>query len=400
MIAAMFRVMALSVIRDRGALALAFLLPPVIFLIFAAVFSGTGGGEIRLQIAIGTGLQSAFSSRLEEALRNDGTLRVLPGVITNREEMVRLIQSGRADAGLYIESGPDDMTSALIRVLVDPGKMLAGAILAGQVQRVIARDLPDVLLARSATTVEQLTGGWSAQQTQRLAAALDEIQREGGADDGAAALVTTEQVGSGEGASASISYYAGAIAMLFLLFSSMQGAATLIEERHAGILDRVAVGPAGTDVVVLGKFLFLTVQGMVQVALIFLAAALFYDLEVTARPGVLIAVTVVASASAAGLGLALAAFCTSKQQAQTVSTFVVLVSSALGGSMVPRFMMPPWLQDIGWFTPNAWAVEAYYGILWRNDAMQELLPELSLLASLAAVGLVASLAVSRWRLSL
>jgi len=32
--------------------------------------------------------------------------------------------------------------------------------------------------------------------------------------------------------------------------------------------------------------------------------------------------------------------------------------------------------------------------------MQELLPELSLLASLAAVGLVASLAVSRWRLSL
>src|SRR5690606_21614085 len=225
-------------------------------------------------------------------------------------------------------------------------------------------------------------------------------QREGGADDGAAALVTTEQVGSGEGASASISYYAGAIAMLFLLFSSMQGAATLIEERHAGILDRVAVGPAGTDVVVLGKFLFLTVQGMVQVALIFLAAALFYDLEVTARPGALIVATVVASASAAGLGLAVAAFCTSKQQAQTVSTFVVLVSSALGGSMVPRFMMPPWLQDIGWFTPNAWAVEAYYGILWRNDAMQELLPELSLLASLAAVGLVASLAVSRWRLSL
>ena len=400
MIAAMFRVMALSVIRDRGALALAFLLPPVIFLIFAAVFSGTGGGEIRLQIAIGNASQSAFSSRLEEALRNDGTLRVLPGVITNREEMVRLIQSGRADAGLYIESGPDDMTSALIRVLVDPGKMLAGAILAGQVQRVIARDLPDVLLARSATTVEQLTGGWSAQQTQRLAAALDEIQQEGGAGDGGAALVTTEQVGSGEGASATISYYAGAIAMLFLLFSSMQGAATLIEERHAGILDRVAVGPAGTDVVVLGKFLFLTVQGMVQVALIFLAAALFYDLEVTARPGALIAVTVVASASAAGLGLAVAAFCTSKQQAQTVSTFVVLVSSALGGSMVPRFMMPPWLQDIGWFTPNAWAVEAYYGLLWRNDAMQELLPELSLLASLAAVGLVASLAVSRWRLSL
>lgn len=399
MVAAMFRAMALSVIRDRGALALAFLLPPVIFLIFATVFSGTGGGDFRLQIALGTE-EVPFPARLEEALRNDQTLRVLPQVASSREVLTRLIESGRADAGLYINGSLEDARSTPITVLVDPGKMLAGAILSGQLQRVIARDLPDVAIARSAATVEQLTGGLSAEQKQRFAAALRTMEQSEGADDGARGLVITEEVGAGTRSSATISYYAGAVAILFLLFSSMQGAATLIEERHAGILDRVAVGPAGTDVVVLGKFLFLTLQGVVQVALIFLAAALFYDLAVTARFAAWLAVTLVASAAAAGLGLAVASFCTSKQQAQTVSTFVVLVSSALGGSMVPRFMMPPWLQDIGWFTPNAWAVEAYYGILWRDDAIQELLPELSLLIALAAIGLIVSLAVSRRRLSL
>ena len=56
----------------------------------------------------------------------------------------------------------------------------------------------------------------------------------------------------------------------------------------------------------------------------------------------------------------------------TASTFLVLLFSALGGSMVPRFMMPEWLQTIGQFTPNHWAIEAFYGILARDQTVLDL----------------------------
>lgn len=400
MIGAMFRVMALSVIRDRGALALAFLLPPVIFLIFAAIFASASGGDIRLQVAIGASGQTAFSTRLEAALRADEVLRILPGSSASREAITRLIENGRADVGLFIEGGPEAEDTAPLVVLVDPGKSLAGRVLSGQLQRLIASELPDVALTRAAVTVAHLAGGFTIEQQVRLDGALRAVAEETGPIRDSAPLVASEEVGSVRGTTATIIYYAGAVSILFLLFSSLQGAATLIEERHAGILDRIAVGPAGTDVVVIGKFQFLTVQGVVQVALIFLAAHLIHDLEIAPQFGAWLTVTIFAAAAAAGLGLAVASSCTSKQQAQTISTFVVLVSSALGGSMVPRFMMPPWLQDIGWFTPNAWAVEAYYGILWRGDPLKELLPEMSLLGGVAAAGLAMSIFVSRWRLSL
>lgn len=400
MIPAILRVMALSVIRDRGALAMAFLLPPTIFVIFAAIFSGTSGDEMRLQVALGVATPTELSDRLETALRGEQSLRLLTERAGDRERVAALVNTGRADVGLFIAGDLEGTDAAPIQVLVDPGKIMAGAILSGQVQRLVALELPDLGLARTAPLVGSLVGGFTPAQAAQLEAALAALAD--GSTDATEppGLVATETLGPAGSSGATVTYYAGAVAILFLLFSAMQGAATLIEERHAGIVDRVAVGPAGTDVVVLGKFLFLAAQGVLQVTLIFIVAALVYRVHVLDRIGPWMLTTLAASLAAAGLGLAVASACTTKQQAQTISTFIVLVSSAIGGSMVPRFMMPPWLQDIGWYTPNAWAIEAYHGTLWRGEDLGGLLPELAWLGALGTVGVLVALVVSRLRLKL
>lgn len=398
MILAMLRAMALSVIRDRGALAMAFLLPPVIFVIFAAIFLGISGDEMRLRVALGVTEPSPLADRLESALRAEDTLLLLPGR-RSAEAVRQMVSGGEADVGLFI-AGDLRQDPTPLRVIVDPGKAVAGAILSGQVQRVLGESLPDVGLARTAPVIADLVGGFTPAQSEQLAAGLDALGEDREVNNGSPGIVQREIVGTAGGASVSVSYYAGAIAILFLLFSGMQGAATLIEERHTGILDRLAVGPSGTDVTVIGKFLFLVVQGVLQVSLIFLVAALVYRVSVLARLGPWLLTSLAASVAAAGLGLAVASACTTKQQAQTISTFVVLVCSAIGGSMVPRFMMPPWMQDIGWYTPNAWAIEAYHGALWRSEALSTLLSPLACLILVGAGGVLVALFVSRLRLRL
>ena len=69
MILAATRVMLLSLLRDRAALLMAFVLPPLIFVIFAAIFAGATGDQLRLHVGLADLAQTSTMRRLVVVFR-------------------------------------------------------------------------------------------------------------------------------------------------------------------------------------------------------------------------------------------------------------------------------------------------------------------------------------------
>jgi ABC-2 type transport system permease protein len=398
--------MLLSYVRDRGALVMSFVLPLVFFLVFASIYAAATGEQLRLRVVLADELGSADSARLLRAVAQDPAVVVAGEVRGTLEEARALVAGGGADLGLVVRKDAEPLGShgglgkAPLVVLVDPTKAVAAPMLTGLVQRAYFSALPDVALGGVAGLIEAEFVSLAPEQSQELAASLAELRDEALAAEregrrvalGLEDMFEVERVGARAAGQNHVAYSAGAVAVLFLLFSAVHGALSVLEERDAGLLDRLLAGPGGMGAVIGGKFLFLVAQGIGQVTLIFLLAWIGWGVPLVARAGGYLLVTTAAAVAAAGLALALTTACRTRRQAQTLANVAILVLSAIGGSMVPRFFMPGWLQSLGWLTPTTWAVEAYSGLFWRGDPMAALVLPIGLLA---AIGL-AGLGLARW----
>ncbi|MFG1346438.1 ABC transporter permease [Xanthobacter autotrophicus DSM 431] len=381
MTAAIMRAMALTLLRDRGALMMTFVLPPLLFVLFAAVFSGTGGEASTIKVAAARATEAPAAEAFLEALGKAADVelaRVTPDEVTAR------VSDGTADVGLIVRGDLSAATDKPPIVLVtDAARNVAAAILAARIQRLFTEDLPGMAMRRVAAQIGILVGPFTPEQQARLEASVaraPELVAQGGAE-----LMERQPLPRLRG-EPGVTYYAGAIAMLFLLFSAVQGAASLVDERRSGVFDRIVMGRGGVAALVAGKLAFLLLQGLALSAVLFAVAQLVYGVHVVQHLGTFIAVSAAASAAAAGVALPLAAAARTRQQAQTLSTFAVLLLSAVGGSMVPRFLMPAWLQQAGIITPTAWGIEAFQDALWRGAALPALLPGLAVLLAYGVAG--------------
>jgi ABC-2 type transport system permease protein len=95
-------------------------------------------------------------------------------------------------------------------------------------------------------------------------------------------------------------------------------------------------------------------------------------LDITGAPfGVLLTSIVVALCSSS-LGILIASIARTEGQVTGISSGLLWVAGLIGGSILPSFMMPDWMNRVARFLPHYWANQAFFGLFFRNESLTDI----------------------------
>jgi ABC-2 type transport system permease protein len=410
MIFAIVRTAIAALRRDRGALALSFILPVVFFSIFAVIFGGRGNGPRKVKVIVADEDRSRASEQLVKGLEAESTLAVMtrPAAVKGVEQAEytgamaeAAVKAGTVSVAVVIPKGygehpmafgPRDESRPTIELLKDPSDMIAPEVVTGLLQKVGMTSMPDVMAEEGTKSLERFAGSLTKEQRERLDQGLQYLREhpnaasgEGSGLGGGQIIPVTTRAVVGQNHEDMISFYAAAIGVMFLLFTASGAAGALLDEAESGTLDRVLSSRVTMTSLLLGKVAYNSVLAFTQLVVMFLWGWAVFKLDFwTHIPGFLV-MGVCTAVAVASFGMLLASVCGTRVQLGALSTLVILVMSSIGGSMFPRFLMPEGMQKAGLLTINAWAIDGFTKIFWRDEPVWHLWPQVAVLLGIAVV---------------
>jgi len=423
MIGTLLKIFSTNLRRDRVSLAMVFLLPILFFSIFANVFGNERDPTRKVNVALADEDHSAFSMKLAKALAAEGSLAVRTttkkdgtGEPLTRQSAEQLVRDGDFPVAVVLPNGLGDNVQLLgndsspvkVQLLADVSDPIAPQMVAGLLQKVSFIAAPEIMADQGLKMFTQYGGGLTPAQQASVDEWKAELLKIDPADGTANKLANSiglpietinvlQPSPVNGGGSSLISFYAAGVGVMFLLFSCSAGAGSMLDEEESGTLGRLLSSRAGMRGVLLGKWVFLSLMGMSQLTVMFIWGAVVFGLPLRAHLAGFAVMTFFTAAAAAAFGMVLATACRTRQQLGGISTIVILTMSALGGSMFPRFLMSDTMQRMGLITFNAWALDGYINVFWRNARVIDLWPQVAVLVTLTAVFMtLARLFARRW----
>jgi ABC-2 type transport system permease protein len=418
MIATLLRVSWTNLKRDRVAQAMVFVLPILFFSIFATVFGNQrNSGTATIRVAVVDQDGSELSRRIVEGLRREKSLRIRTtadpegkGAALDAAAAESLVRTGDVPVAIVLPKGLGETAAAFgspqavrVKLLADVSDPVAPQMVNGLLQKVSMTAAPDLMMRGGMKQFEKYAGTLTPQQKAAVDSWLPRLRSEGQAGtasttEGALGVgVDTVDVLRQGKAESLVSFYAAGIGVMFLLFSVSGASGSLLDEMDTGTLDRVLSTRVGMTGLLMSKWIFIACLGVLQLTVMFLWGRLAFGLDLFGHlPGFFV-MTVFTAAAASAFGLTLATLAKTRAQLSGLGTIVILTMSSLGGSMFPRFLMSESMQKLGLLTFNAWALDGYLKVFWRDAPIWQLWPQALVLTLIAAALLsLARLFARRW----
>ncbi|OHD59167.1 MAG: hypothetical protein A2096_12400 [Spirochaetes bacterium GWF1_41_5] len=153
----------------------------------------------------------------------------------------------------------------------------------------------------------------------------------------------------------------------------------ILGEITDGSFRRVKVSPTSERIWLTGKIVPYFLINLLQVLFLFaLGVYLMPKIGLPAleihNTGALVILTLAVSLCAISLGVLFAALSRSSFMLSSFSAMILLLMSVLGGIMVPKFVMPPVMQDFSMWVPHGWAIDGYMNVLVKQSGIRDILP--------------------------
>ncbi|MGX5858069.1 ABC transporter permease [Dyadobacter jiangsuensis] len=164
-------------------------------------------------------------------------------------------------------------------------------------------------------------------------------------------------------------------AMFFMVVSL---GSNIVKERINGSFLRLKTMPTTFMVVMFSKMAIYVIVAALQVALTFSMGVWILPklglpkLSVPDNLIATIAVIFISSMAAVSYALMIGAFAKTEQQANGFGAISIIIFGAIGGILVPTFVMPGFMQFFSNFSPLHWCLEGFYVLFLKGGSWQDL----------------------------
>jgi ABC-2 type transport system permease protein len=390
----------LQMLRDWKFLFFLLVMPAGFTLLMGFIFGGQGDTDARLLIALIDQDQSSISADFQQVLGESDSIRI--ELHETDEAVDRDVEDGKITAALIIPAGFGSALQAgepaVLEVVVDP-QSSTGLTANNEIQAVASRFSGAVQTAQfSLETYRQLQGEVSEADAREyfdagLEAALQAWQ------DPPVTLDVTDAVMVHEDLAASVygdnpyAHSSPGMMAQFAIAGLISAAMILVLERKTRVLARMLTTATTRLQILAGHFLTMFLMIFAQFLVLTLFGDLLLGLNYYKQPWATSVMIVATALFAASLGMLIATLAKTEESVIVLTMIPMFVLSALGGAWMALEFMPASMQTIGHFSPVAWIMDGFKGILIRGWGLNEVLLPAGVLLAFSA----ACLGFSAWK---
>ncbi len=172
----------------------------------------------------------------------------------------------------------------------------------------------------------------------------------------------------------------GVLCLILLMVTTMMTALAIVKEKEIGTLEQLVVTPITPGELMIGKTLPFLLIGFIDMVVVLLAALFGFHIAVAGSILLLFALSSLFLLTSLGLGIFISTVSKTQQEATLSTFFVLLPFILLSGFMFPVENMPHTVQWISYLIPLKYFLEIIRGIFLKGNGIQQVWPQVAILA--------------------